>query len=92
MGIDSCVENADCTDTDGSYSCMCSSGYTGDGLSSCASKLNPIQLYSHFRIQCYFQILMSVIWIQTCAINKPHALTQMEAIPVHATVATVAMV
>ena len=40
MGIDSCVENADCTDTEGSYTCMCSSGYTGDGLSSCTSKLN----------------------------------------------------
>lgn len=27
-----CHENADCTNTDGSYSCMCKEGYAGDGM------------------------------------------------------------
>ena len=93
LGLDSCVENADCTDTEGSYTCMCSSGYTGDGLSSCTGKLNVIQSYTHYRIIIMlFQISMSVIWAQTCATNRPPALTQMEVIPAHATVATLAMV
>ena len=32
-GTDGCSENADCTNTDGSYTCSCSSGYSGDGTS-----------------------------------------------------------
>ncbi|XP_042892824.1 stabilin-2-like [Penaeus japonicus] len=37
-----CDVNADCTDTDGSYTCTCKTGYTGDGfncsvLSACGS-------------------------------------------------------
>ena len=27
----SCDENADCTNSDGSYSCTCKQGFTGDG-------------------------------------------------------------
>ena len=54
LGLDSCVENADCTDTEGSYTCMCSSGYTGDGLSSCTGKLNAIQCYSPLLDQMLF--------------------------------------
>ena len=32
-----CAANASCTNTIGSYLCMCDQGYTGDGL-TCASK------------------------------------------------------
>ena len=38
-GTDSCDENADCTNTDGSYTCACSSGFSGDGL-SCDGKIS----------------------------------------------------
>ena len=33
-GVDThnCSGNASCTDTDGSYTCMCNAGYTGDGF------------------------------------------------------------
>ena len=32
-GIISCDTNAECTNTDGSYTCSCSSGFSGDGMS-----------------------------------------------------------
>ena len=38
MGIDSCDDNATCTNTDGSYDCICDVGYSGDGF-TCASEL-----------------------------------------------------
>ena len=37
-GTDSCDENADCTNTDGGYTCSCLSGYSGDGM-SCIGKI-----------------------------------------------------
>ena len=33
-----CDKNAQCTNTDGSFTCTCNSGYSGDGV-SCTSKL-----------------------------------------------------
>ena len=38
-GIDThnCHDKATCTDNDGSYSCECNDGYTGDGF-NCAGK------------------------------------------------------
>ena len=39
MGSDSCANNADCLDTEDSYMCTCSIGFTGDGLISCDSEL-----------------------------------------------------
>ena len=32
------MENADCLDTEGSYECICSTGYSGDGLVNCESE------------------------------------------------------
>ena len=32
-----CDGNATCSDTQGSYECMCNTGYSGDGL-TCTSK------------------------------------------------------
>lgn len=37
VGVVSCTENAKCLDTDGSYECVCSSGYTWNGT-TCASE------------------------------------------------------
>ena len=45
IGTDECVDDADCVNTEGSYTCTCSSGYVGDGYISCQSKyrdtINP---------------------------------------------------
>ena len=30
-----CVENATCTDADGSHTCSCNAGFTGDGFVAC---------------------------------------------------------
>ena len=37
-GTDLCDTNANCTNTNGSYECICNSGYEGSGL-TCRSKL-----------------------------------------------------
>ena len=36
--LNSCHENAQCTDTEGSFTCSCNPGYTGDGI-NCTSKI-----------------------------------------------------
>ena len=41
---DNCNENADCTNTEGSFTCSCNPGYTGDGV-SCTSKLLHIKIF-----------------------------------------------
>ena len=41
-----CNENADCTNTDGSYSCTCKQGFDGDGLSCKGTTCdNVLELY-----------------------------------------------
>ena len=37
-GLNNCDQNANCTNTDGSYTCECNEGYAGDGF-ECSSKL-----------------------------------------------------
>ena len=32
---DECVVNANCNNTEGSYECICSTGYHGNGLEQC---------------------------------------------------------
>ena len=36
--LNNCHENANCTNTEGSFTCSCKPGYTGDGV-TCTSKL-----------------------------------------------------
>lgn len=38
LELDECADNADCTDSEGSYTCSCSVGYSGDGLVNCDSE------------------------------------------------------
>ena len=41
LELDGCADGAECTDSEGSYTCACSVGYSGDGLVNCASEYNP---------------------------------------------------
>ena len=43
-GSDNCHTNAQCTDTEGSFTCSCNAGYTGDGV-TCTSKIDVSLLY-----------------------------------------------
>ena len=49
-GTDRCHNNANCTNTQGSYTCTCKIGYSGDGL-SCTSKLIYIPITAATAIQ-----------------------------------------
>ena len=44
LGTDMCHSNATCTDTDGSYTCSCKTGFSGDGF-NCSSKKEHLNLY-----------------------------------------------
>ena len=37
LQVNSCVENANCMNNGGSYTCECASGYSGDGFRNCVS-------------------------------------------------------
>ena len=54
---DSCASNADCFDTEDSYMCMCSNGFTGDGLISCDSEL----LITASISECCIHVVCSLI-------------------------------
>ena len=60
--LNNCHENAQCTNTEGSFTCSCNPGYTGDGV-NCTSKLiiyNKIS-YMHLFLQSFIlQISMNV--------------------------------
>ena len=74
---DNCHTNADCMDNIGSFSCMCSSGYSGDGIENCTGEREKKSLYHELgksdiskiiNIPCIFhsQILMNVILGTMC--------------------------
>ena len=44
--LDGCVENAECSDNEGSYICTCSSGFSGDGMSICDGELLSEPIHS----------------------------------------------
>ena len=82
-GSDDCVDDATCENTDGSFTCICPTGFTGDGRDSetgCQGKMIQKLLYAcHPCIEemvsfCLMQILMSVLMAQTIAKRVPLAL------------------
>lgn len=47
LGTDDCIDNAECSNTIGSFTCTCSTGYTGDG-ETCTGKI----------LQCFRRFLL----------------------------------
>ena len=89
IDLNNCDENAQCTNTDGSYTCSCNTGYVGDGV-SCTSKLATTLL----AILCMYliplfklQMSMSVNWRHTHVIPMPTVLTQMAALTAYVVMA-----
>ena len=50
-GTHDCHDNADCYDVIGSFVCMCSAGYSGDGVENCTGKKAAFTKYTtlHFK-------------------------------------------
>ena len=84
-----CDENAQCTNTDGSYICTCNPGYSGDGV-SCTSKLATTLLAilcTYFIYLFNLQMSMNVNWRHIHAVSMPTARTQMAALTAHVVMA-----
>ena len=86
---DNCDENAQCTNTNGSFTCTCNSGYSGDGV-SCTSKLATTLLAilcTYFIYLVNLQMSMNVNWRHIHAVSMPTAQTQMAALTAHVVMA-----
>ena len=57
--MDGCVENAECSDNEGSYICTCSSGFSGDGMSICNGELLSEPIHSSIT---YFPSDIDSVW------------------------------
>ena len=51
-GTDNCHEDADCYDTIGNFTCVCSPGYSGDGVDNCTGMLLEILYIHEVKLQC----------------------------------------
>ena len=81
--------NAQCINTDGSYNCSCSSGYSGDGM-TCTGKIQITisVVTTHLVLHYSLQILTSVVVIVTTVIFKQHVQTLMVATTVRVSLDT----
>ena len=55
---DGCHDNATCSDDNGSYTCVCKNGFTGDGFNCTGNKSRY-----HFDNSCYTKALERVFLI-----------------------------
>lgn len=53
-GTHTCDQNADCENTDGSFTCNCQSGYTGDGI-TCTGMLVTFEFFSESRVLIFLE-------------------------------------
>ena len=56
-----CDKNADCTNSDGSYSCTCKDGFTGDGTTEFV-ELNLFFTHTHDRPK-HIHVCITDIWL-----------------------------
>ena len=88
-GTESCAENAECTNTQGSYSCSCSPGYTGDGT-ICNGKYDPVLVGQSYTQEMILVQTSTNAWKATCVIPKQPASTW--TVPIHVSVTLAIMV
>ena len=88
-GVDFCHENATCNNTEGSYTCICDSGYTGNGL-CCTSKFYFPTISDTadtiYTVHIIIQMLMSAL--ATMEVATTTVKIQMEVILVPVIMAT----
>jgi hypothetical protein len=70
-----CGMNANCTNTVGSYTCSCSSGYTGDGIMCtdinecdddpeiCGMNANCTNTVGSYMCSCSYLDILEMVWI-----------------------------
>ena len=66
-GSNPCDPNAMCTNTDGSFTCACMDGFTGDGDSCAGEKLSFKHIHVHI-LYPSMQILMNAVLIHLSVI------------------------
>ena len=49
LNMSRCDENANCTNTDGSYNCSCNHGYEGDGFNCTGNNICTYTLQAQIR-------------------------------------------
>ena len=49
--MNKCDENANCTNTDGSYNCSCNEGYNGNGFNCTGNYINLIHSFFEWKIE-----------------------------------------
>ena len=68
-GEDECSDFAQCFNTVGSYACSCVAGYTGDGRTCEGVFMRILWVGGNLSIFPSYQILMSVLVVQTTVIK-----------------------
>ena len=67
LGSDSCDINAVCTNTVGSFECVCLPGFTGDGVT--CSGLSLVMIMSLFQWEIFADIDECSLGLDNCDIN-----------------------
>ena len=76
MGSDNCDENAQCNNTEGSFTCSCHPGYTGDGT-ECSVALTVVLLFTG--VLTFIAVVLMIIAILCGSICVVHQLRKMDA-------------
>ena len=70
--LNNCSENANCTNTEGTFTCSCNPGYTGDGV-NCTGKILPIKIFEVFIMHTLIDLCLCILLadINECELGTP---------------------